>query len=71
MSGTTINAILPTGSKVTTFEQGSPTTISLMSPTQLQPANTKVDSTANLTSLTITNIPNTKTFAMLAKILNI
>ena len=35
MSGTTINAILPTGTKLTTFEQGTPTTISLLSPTQL------------------------------------
>ena len=71
MSGTTINAILPTGSKLTTFEQGTPTSISLLNPTQLQPTNVKVDSTTNLTSLILANIPNTKTFAMLAKILNI
>lgn len=71
MSGTTINAILPTGSKLTTFEQGTPTSISILNPTQLQPANVKVDSTTNLTSLILANIPNTKTFAMLAKILNI
>ena len=71
MSGTTINAILPTGTKLTTFEQGTPTTISLLSPTQLQPSGVKVDSVTNLDSLTISSIPNNKTFATFAKIMNI
>ena len=71
MSGTTINATLPTGTKLTTFEQGTPTTISLLSPTQLQPSGVKVDSVTNLDSLTISSIPNNKTFATFAKIMNI
>ena len=71
MSGTNVNVTLPTGSKVTTLEYGSPSTISMLSPTQLTPAGLKIDSVTNLTSLTISNIANNKTFAMFAKIFNI
>ena len=71
MSGTTVNAILPTGSKVSTLELGTPTSISLLSPTQLQPSGIIVDNSSSLTNLVITNMPNVKTFNTLAKILNI
>ena len=71
MSGTNLNVILPTGSKVTTLEYGTPTQVSILGPTQLAPTGLKVDSIVNLESLTISNMPNNKTFAAFAKIFNI
>ena len=71
MSGTNLNVTLPAGSKITTLEYGTPTQVSVLSPTQLAPTGIKVDSTANLTSLTISNMPNNKTFTAFAKIFNI
>ena len=71
MSGTNLNVTLPTGTKVTTLEYGSPSSISLLSPTQLAPTGLKVDSITNLTNLNISNMPNNKTFATFAKIFNL
>ena len=68
-SGTTVSIIMPTEPKVTKYEVGKPTTISIVNPTVLDPENVKVDGYDNLTSLVLKNIPNTKTYRTFAKIM--
>ena len=71
MSGTTINAILPISSKLTTLEFGTPTTINVDTPASLTTSGIKVDSSTNISSLTLVNMPNSSTFNSFAKIMNI
>jgi len=71
MSGTTINAILPTGINLTTYELGTPTAIAVDSPVRLTPDGIKVDSSGNIGSIDLLNIPNNKTFTAFAKIMNL
>ena len=68
-SGTTINILVPEGAKLTKYEVGSPTSISLVNPTVLTPAQVSVDSNANITSLDLVNIPDNKSFNMFYKIM--
>ena len=68
-SGTTVNIILPQNPKVTKYEVGAPTNISLENPTVLTPAGVKVSSYEYLDSLIIKNIPNVKSYTMFAKIM--
>lgn len=68
-SGTTINVILPANSKVTKYELGTPTQIEITNPTVLQPSGVVVDSSLNISSLELVNIPNNKTFNMFGKIM--
>ena len=68
-SGTSINVFIPDGSSLTKYELGSPTEISIVNPTVLDPDNVDVGSYGNLTSLVLKNIPNNKTFKMFGKIL--
>jgi hypothetical protein len=68
-SGTSINVFIPDGSGLTRYELGSPTAISIINPTVLDPNNVDVGDYENLTSLVLKNIPNNKTFKMFGKIL--
>ena len=68
-SGTTINILVPEGAKLTKYEVGTPTSISLVNPTVLTPAQVSVDSNANITSLDLINIPDNKSFNMFYKIM--
>lgn len=68
-SKTNVNILIPEGAKVTKYEVGKPTTISIVNPTVLDPENVKVDGYDNLTSLVLKNIPNTKTYRTFAKIM--
>jgi hypothetical protein len=61
--------LVPEGAKLTKYEVGKPTTISIVNPTVLDPENVKVDGYDNLTSLVLKNIPNTKAYHTLAKIM--
>ena len=67
-SGTTINVLVPENAKLTKYEVGAPTEISLINPTVLQPSGVVVDSYANLNSLELVNIPNNQSFSMFDKI---
>lgn len=67
-SGTTVDVLVPDGSKLTKYEVGTPTTISLTNPTVLTPSGVKVDNASQLDSLVITNVPNIKTYATFYKI---
>ena len=69
-SGTTVNVLVPTGTKVTKYEVGAPTSISLINPTVLQPTSIVVDSYANLDSLELVNIPNNKSFTAFTRVMN-
>jgi hypothetical protein len=60
--------LVPEGAKLTKYEVGSPTSISLVNPTVLTPAGVVVDSYGNLDSLVIKNIPSTKSYVMFDKI---
>ena len=68
-SGTTVNVLVPTGTKVTNYEVGAPATVSIVNPTQLTPAGVKVDSYHNIDSLDLVNIPDNKSFTMFAKVM--
>ena len=57
-SGTTINVLIPEGAKLTKYELGTPTSISIINPTVLTVGGTKVDNSYNLASLDLKNIPN-------------
>ena len=67
-SGTFINVLVPENAKLTKYELGTPTSISLINPTVLTPEQIKVDNYANLNSLELVNIPNVKSFNMFGKI---
>ena len=67
-SGTTVNVLVPENAPLTKYEVGSPTSISIINPTVLQPSGVVVDNYANLDSLDIVNIPNNKSFTMFDKI---
>ena len=67
-SGTTVNVLVPTGTKVTKYEVGAPTSISLINPTQLTPNGIVVDSYANIDSIDIVNIADNKSFSVFDKI---
>ena len=68
-SGTAVNVIIPTGSKITKYELGTPTTISLNSPTVLSPSGVVVDHSSNIDSLDLINIPNNNAYSMFNKIM--
>lgn len=70
VSGTTINVDVPTQPILTKYELGTPTEISLINPTALQPSGVVVDSYADLDSLDLINIPGNKSFSMFDKITN-
>jgi hypothetical protein len=53
---------------LTKYEVGIPTSISLVNPTILQPSAVLVDSSANIDSLELVNIPNNKSYSMFDKI---
>ena len=67
-SGTTVNVLVPERASLTKYELGTPTTISLVNPTVLTPAQVVVDHSASIDSLEIVNIPNNKSFTMFDKI---
>lgn len=68
-SGTAVNVIVPTGSKITKYELGTPTTISLNSPTVLSTSGVVVDHSSNIDSLDLINIPNNNAYSMFNKIM--
>ena len=68
-TGTTVSIIMPTESKVTKYEVGTPTSINLENPTVLTPAGVKVSSYENLNYLVIKNIPNAKSYTVFGKIM--
>ena len=68
-SGTSLSITLPTNPKVTKYELGTPTSVSIINPTVLQPSGVVVDNAYNITSIDIRNIPNNKTYTMFGKIM--
>jgi len=70
-SGTSINVIIPENSKITKYELGTPTSISIVNPTQIATTGVIVDNSTNIDSLELINVPNNKTFAMFGKIMSI
>ena len=70
-SGTTINVIIPDGSKITKYELGTPTSIRIVNPTVINPTNVVVDSSNSIDSIDLVNIPNNKSFTTFAKIMNL
>jgi hypothetical protein len=62
--------LVPTGTKVTKYEVGAPTSISLINPTSLIPSGVVVDSYGNLDSLVLKNVPNNKAYALFDKIMS-
>lgn len=70
-SGTTVNVILPSMPKITKYELGAPTSISIVNPTQITTARIVVDSSNNIDSLELVNIPDNKSFTAFAKIMNV
>lgn len=69
-SGTNLSADFGTGSGITSFSLGNPTSIVLKNPTSLAPTGVTVGTYGNLTSLDLRNIPDTKTYAVFDKIFN-
>ena len=70
-SGTSVNVLIPQNSKLTKYELGLPTEVSIVNPTVLQPSGVVVDDNTSLTSLELINIPGNKTFTMFGKIMGI
>lgn len=70
LGGTTINALLPTNSVISTLHLGSPTSVSINTPTALLPAGITIDSSTNIDSVNLTQINTTenKTFNTFAKL---
>ena len=68
-SGTYINVLVPENTKLTKYELGTPTSISIINPTVLQPSGVLVEAYKNLDSIDIINIPNTKSFSTFEKIM--
>ena len=67
-SGTSLSADFGTGSGITLFSLGNPTSIVLKNPTSLAPAGVTVGTYGNLISLDLRNIPDTKTYVVFDKI---
>lgn len=68
--GTSINVLIPTGSKITSYKLGTPTEISIVSPTVLQVSGVSVDDYTELDTLELVNIPGNKAFGMFYKIMS-
>jgi hypothetical protein len=60
--------LVPTGTKVTKYEVGAPTSISLINPTQLTPSGVVVENAKDLDYVDIINIPENKSFAVFDKV---
>jgi hypothetical protein len=56
---------------VSRYELGTPTQVSIINPTTIQPSGVKVDSAEDIDSIDLVNIPNNKSFSMFAKIMNL
>ena len=68
-SGTGVSVLIPENSEnITNYTLGAPSEISIINPQKLQPLNVTVQYTTNLSSLTLKNIPQNKTYAMFDKI---
>lgn len=70
-SGTTVNVLVPSNAPLTKYELGTPTSITLINPTTLAPSGIVVDSSTNINSIDIANMPNNTSFNTFAKILGI
>ena len=70
VSNTTVSIMIPTEAKLTKFELGTPTQVSIINPTSLTPSAVQVDHCANISSIDLINIPNYTSFNMFAKIMN-
>lgn len=68
-SGTNINVILPTNPAVTTYKLGTPTEISIVNPTSLQPTSFTIDDGSVIESVDIKNIPNNLSYTVFGKLL--
>jgi hypothetical protein len=62
--------LIPESSKVVKYELGTPTQVSIINPTAIQPSGVKVDSAEDIDFIDLINIPNNKSFSMFAKIIN-
>lgn len=70
-SGTTINVAIPTNSKITRYELGAPTSVSIITPTVLQSTGVLVDDSTNITSIDIEDMGTNTGFSTFAKIMNL
>jgi len=62
--------LIPQNSKVSRYELGTPTQISIINPAVLTPDGVLVTSAASIQSLDVLNAPNAKTFNMFGKIIS-
>lgn len=70
-SNTELGIDLGTGSAVSTINLGNPTSITIKNPTNLVPSGVTVGSYGNLNFLDLRNVPNTKTYSVFEKIMDI
>jgi hypothetical protein len=68
-TGTTVNVLVPNEAKLTNYEVGKPSSISIINPTVLTPEGIRVIGYDNLDSLDLINIPNNKSFRAFAKVM--
>lgn len=70
-SRTNINVSIPDNSKITNYELGTPTSISLINPTSIITSNVNIDDPNKINSITLINIPNVSAYSMFGKIMNV
>lgn len=70
-SGVTCNVIIPDNAPITKYELGTPTSVRIVNPTQLNYTAVKVDNSGSIDSIDIINIPNNRSFGTFAKIMNV
>lgn len=68
-SGTNINVLVPNNSKLTKYELGTPTSVTLISPLYLDNTNIKVDTPTSITDIDIENFATNKGFKTFGKIM--
>ena len=70
-SGTTINVLIPSNSSITKYELGTPTSVTIISPTALTNAGVNVDDSTSITNIDIEYMASNTGFKTFAKIMNI
>ena len=70
-SGTSVNVLVPEDAPLTKYELGTPTSVTLISPTVLTNAQVVVDNSTNITDIDIENMGSNTAFKTFAKIMNL
>lgn len=69
LEGTYVNAILSVGTKLQSLKLGTPTEISIISPINLKSSDISVQNSSDLTSLTLVDLKDYKTFSEASEII--